>query len=52
MAVARFAGLRHKSRSYLGFRASALHPRLYSDAHYRGLRRNTRALCQSLGNDE
>src|SRR5215475_4210985 len=33
-----------------GCGAAALHPRLYSDARYRGLRRNTRALCESLGN--
>src|SRR5262249_35603663 len=38
IAVARFAGLRDKSLSYLGFRAAALHPRLYSVARIRGLR--------------
>ena len=38
MAVARFADWRNKLRSYLGFRAVALHPRLYAAARIRGLR--------------
>jgi hypothetical protein len=42
-----FAGLCDKSLSYLGFRATALHPRLYSAARIRGLR--TR---QNPGNDK
>src|SRR5262249_25648394 len=32
--------------------SAALHPRLYSDARYRGLRHNIRALCKSLGKDK
>jgi len=45
MAVARFAGWRNKSLSYLGFRAAALHLRLYSIARIRGLRSR-----QNVGN--
>src|SRR5215467_6433265 len=36
----------------LGFRAVALHPRLYSAARYRGLRYNICALRKSSGNDK
>jgi hypothetical protein len=39
MTAAHFAGLRSKSISYRGFRAAALHPRLYSDARFVGLRK-------------
>jgi len=42
MAVARFAGLMLNRPSYLGFRAIALHPGLYSVARIRGLGFDTR----------
>ncbi len=52
IAVARFAGLMLNRPSYLGFRAVALHPRLYSVARIRGLGFDTRISCKGLGNDK
>jgi hypothetical protein len=37
---------------YRTWGSAALHPRLYSDARVRGLVRNIRASCKSLGNDK
>jgi hypothetical protein len=52
MAAARFAGLMRVRITFLGFRASALHPRLYSAARIRGLKMRTSIWRKSLGNDK
>ena len=52
MAAARFAGLMRMRITFLGFRASALHPRLYSAARIRGLKMRTSIWRKSLGNDK
>src|SRR5262249_7833910 len=49
IAVARFAGLLINHPSYLGLRAVALHPRLYSVARIRGLGFGTRNFEQKFG---
>jgi hypothetical protein len=52
MAAARFAGLMRVRITFLGFRASALHPRLYSAARIRGLKMRTSIWRKSLDNDK
>jgi len=52
IAVARFAGWLINLLSYLGLRAVALHPRLYSVARIRGLGFDTRISRESLGKDK